>query len=319
MNDSARVDDWLVEAARAGRRYHFRHKAPWRHNLIGAAALASVALGVAALVGLARVMNPWVYVPVAGVGFGLLYYTLLAIPVHEASHGMMFLAAHPGRRKRWNTIVGWACALPFGVHYQRHWAEGHVTHHIHPLEDDDPQAFNRETGWPLAGLLALLFLVPGYALVHRFTVKRQTGYGGSSGAVLAVFAAIWVATLAGAVALSGWPLAFALAYGLQVVAALNQIKGSLEHGGALVFDPDRLFRSRSSMVPLRRLLPMFYVTIYHFEHHLNYTVPWYDLPRYHRDVLALTPPDLRPAIFNVDLLAQLAGRKGPIRRLPEVV
>jgi fatty acid desaturase len=121
------------------------------------------------------------------------------------------------------------------------------------------------------------------------------------------------------VVLQGWRLAFALAYGLQVLAALNQLKGSLEHGGEIAFDPDRLLRSRSSMVPLQRLLPMFYVTIYHFEHHLNYAVPWYDLPRYHRDVHALVPPDLRGEIFNADLLAQLAGHKGPVPRAGDQV
>ncbi|MEZ5293662.1 MAG: fatty acid desaturase [Vicinamibacterales bacterium] len=309
---SATADDWLTRAARAGMRYHYRHKTPWRHNAINLGAVALVALGIAGLVALGRVVETWTYVPLAGAGFGLLYYTLLAIPVHEGSHGMMILAADAGRRKRWNTALGWACALPFGVHYQRHWAEGHVTHHVHPIEDDDPQAYNRETGRPLALVLALLLLVPGAALVHRFTVRRQTGYGGSSLPVFAAFVGIWTAVLTTAVATSGWMLALALAYGLQVLAALNQLKGALEHGGDIAFDPDRLLRSRSSIVPLRALLPMFNVTIYHFEHHLNYSVPWYDLPRYHRDVRALVPADLQPEIFNTDLLAQLAGHKGRI-------
>lgn len=306
--------DWLTAAARAGQRYHYRHKTPWRHNLIGVAALGLAALGVAGLIALVAAVDHWAIVPVAGVGFGLCYYTVLGIPVHEASHGMMFLARDSARRRRWNTAIGWACALPFGIHYQRHWAEGHVTHHIHPLEDDDPQAFNRLTGRPLAEVLALLLLVPGAALVHRFTVKRLTGYGGSSRGVLAAFAAFWAAVLAASTAVFGVKVALALGYGLQVLAALNQVKGALEHGGAIASDPDRLLRSRSSIVALRALLPMFYVTIYHFEHHLNYAVPWYDLPRYHRDIRHLVPAALQPSIFNAELLAQLAGHKGAIPR-----
>jgi len=312
MASTPSLNDWLTAAARAGQRYHYRHKTPWRHNVIGLAALALAVLAAAGLVALVVSLDHWTVVPVAGVGFGFCYYTLLGIPVHEASHGMMFLAHDSGRRRRWNTAIGWACALPFGIHYRRHWAEGHVTHHIHPLEDDDPQAFNRLTGGPLARVLALLLLVPGAALVHRFTVRRPTGYGGSSTGVLAAFVAIWVVGLTAAATLYGAKVALALAYGLQVLAALNQVKGALEHGGAIAFDPDRLLRSRSSIVALRALLPMFYVTIYHFEHHLNYAVPWYDLPRYHRDIRELVPAALRPSIFNADLYAQLAGHKGPI-------
>jgi fatty acid desaturase len=132
--------------------------------------------------------------------------------------------------------------------------------------------------------------------------------------VFAAFAVLWAVALPAAVAVYGWKAALALAYGLQVLAALNQVKGSLEHGGEIAFDPDRLLRSRSSLFPFCLLLPMFYVTIYHFEHHLNYAVPWYDLPRYHRDVGRLMPGAMRSDIFNEELFAQLAGHKGRIRR-----
>ena len=310
--------DWLTAGARAGQKYHYRHKIPWRHNLIGVLVLAAVAGGIAGLLALGRVTSSWMYVPLAGVGFGFLYYTLLGIPVHEASHGMMFLANDAKRRKRWNSTIGWCCALPFGIHYGRHWEEGHVTHHIHPFEADDPQAYNRLTGRTLASVLALLLLVPGAALFHRFTVKRATGFGGSSPAVFIGFLAIWILTLSAVVVEYGWHVALAMAYGLQVVAALNQLKGSLEHGGEIAFDPDRLLRSRDSMIPWRALLPMFYVTIYHFEHHLNYAVPWYDLPRYHRDVRAFVPAFVHPDVFNEDLLAQLAGYKGRIPTTPQL-
>jgi len=309
--------DWLTAAARAGTPYHFRHKTPSRHNLIGVAVLTAIAGGMAILLAAARSTPGWVYVPIAGAGFGFLYYPLLAIVVHEASHGMMFLSADPRRRRRWNRIIGWACAIPFGIHYRRHWEAGHLTHHVHPLEADDPQAFNRATGRRLAAVLALLLLVPGAALVHRFAFKRRTGFGGSSCSVFVLFAALWTVILTAAVSGSGWKTALALAYGLQVLAALNQIKGALEHGGAVAFDPERLLRSRSTLVAWRLWLPMFYVTIYHFEHHLNYAVPWYDLPRYHRAVRALVPTALQADIFNVDLVAQLAGRKGRIARAPE--
>jgi len=311
-------NDWLTAAARAGTPYHFRRKTPWRHNLIGIAVLATIGLGIVSLLALAGSMRAWAYVPIAGLGFGLLYYPLLAIVVHEASHGMMFLSADPRRRRRCNRVIGWVCAVPFGIHYRRHWEAGHLTHHVHPLEPTDPQAFNHETGRRLAVVLALLLLVPGAALVHRFAFRRRSGFGGSSIAVFAAFVALWTAILSATVWMSGWKPALALAYGLQVLAALNQIKGALEHGGPIADDPERLFRSRSTIVRWRVCLPMFYVTLYHFEHHLNYAVPWYDLPRYHRDVRALVPAALQRDIFNADLLAQLAGHKGRIARAPEL-
>ena len=301
-----------MSAARAGKRYHFQDKNPWRHNVIGLSALIAVVVAIFALLGLSTAARSWVYVPLAGVGFGLCYYSLLGIGVHEASHGMMILCADPERRRFWNRIIGWACAIPFAIHYRRHWEEGHFTHHIRPAETDDPQAYNRLTGWPLGLLLFALLFIPGFAFIHRFTTKRPSGIGGSSVGVLLVFVALWVTSLSLAVHTYGWSAALALIYGLHALAALNQLKGSLEHGGDVAFDPDPLLRSRSAMFPLRALLPMFYVTIYHFEHHLNYAVPWYNLPKYHRAVRALVPQELRGEIFNSDLFAQLAGRKGLI-------
>jgi fatty acid desaturase len=304
--------DWLTRAARAGKRYHFQAKTPWVHNLIGLSSLIVVVIVIFALLELSGSLTAGVYVPLAGVAFGFCYYSLLGIGVHEASHGMMILCAGAERRTFWNRVIGWICAVPFGAHYRRHWEEGHFTHHSRPIESDDPQAFNRQTGWRLGLLLFVLLFIPGSAFVHRFTTKRPSGMGGSSPAVLVGFVTLWGTVFSLVVHSYGWPAAVAMAYGLQVLAALNQLKGALEHGGDVAFDRNPLLRSRSVMLPLRILLPMFYVTIYHFEHHLNYTVPWYDLPRYHRDVRALAPQELHDEIFNADLFAQLAGRKGPI-------
>ena len=310
--DESAHHDWLTHAVRAGKRYHFQYKTSWRHNMIGITVLTAVAIGIAGLLLLSTIVRSWLYVPLAGIGFGLCYYTLFALVVHEASHGMMFLFSDSKRRKRCNRAIGWVCATPFAIHYRRHWEECHLTHHLRPVAADDPQAFNRLTGKLLAFVVLLLLLVPGSALIHSFSRKRSSGIGGSSPGVMMAFVAIWSVLIPAAVYIYSWPAALALVYGLHVVSAMNQVKGSLEHGGEIAFDREPLLRSRSAMFPLRVFWPMFYVTIYHFEHHLNYTVPWYDLPKYHRDVRALVPRDLHSEIFNSDLFAQLAGRKGAI-------
>ena len=54
---------------------------------------------------------------VGGTLLGLLFFALLILVNHEASHGM-FLVARDGRRaRRWNRIFGWATSLPFGMHF----------------------------------------------------------------------------------------------------------------------------------------------------------------------------------------------------------
>ncbi|MEC9398025.1 MAG: fatty acid desaturase, partial [Myxococcota bacterium] len=93
---------------------------------------------------------------------------------------------------------------------------------------------------------------------------------------------------------------------MQILSALNEIKGALEHGGEVAFHPEPLLRSRTSLFPGRNLIMPLNISM-HFEHHLNHTVPWYDLMNYHRAIYPLVPEELRSNIFNHDILTQLRG------------
>jgi fatty acid desaturase len=313
--DAAPGDDWLKRALRAGRPHQFQAQSPALHNLLNLGVLAFLGAAFAGTIALATRLPAPVYVPLGALVAGTLYYPLFGVVVHEASHDMFFLAADARRRRALNRAVGWLFTLPFGVHYVRHWEEGHHVHHLRAAEDDDPQRFNCETGAALVRVLLPLVLVPGYAAVHRLGRRRPTGAGGSSPWTLVALVAFWASLCAVTVPTIGWAAPAALFWGLGVLSAWNQIKGALEHGGDIAREANPLLRSRSSLFPLRSLFPFFWVTTYHFEHHLNYSVPWYALPRYHRDIVDLAPEAWRDELWNRDLLAQLAGRKGGLPAL----
>ncbi|MBK8260341.1 MAG: fatty acid desaturase [Nannocystis sp.] len=300
---------WAEECARVGRRFHWRAGAAWRHNAVNACfLLVHLSLVAAAVRGV--MLAPWYLgVPLGGLVLGALFFLLLAVGVHEASHGMFFVAADRERRTNLNRAVGWLLAVPFGIHYGRHWERGHKVHHARPLEPDDPQRFNIDTGRALARTVALFLLIPGYALVHRYGSGRARAPGRTSPAVLIFFLALWAALIA-ALSLTGLGrVALALVLALQVAAAINQIKGALEHGGDVGAAEELLLRSRTLTTRLGPWLLPFYVTVFHFEHHLVDQVPWYRLRAFHRALDGRVPAALRPRLFRADLLRVLAGRE----------
>ena len=117
---AARGGAWVKECALIGRRFHWRAGSHWRHNAVNAGFLV-VHLLLAAAAIRAVVGAPWfIGVPLGGLALGLIFFLLLAIGVHEASHGMFFVAADRDRRHALNRAVGWVLAVPFGIHYGHH-------------------------------------------------------------------------------------------------------------------------------------------------------------------------------------------------------
>jgi fatty acid desaturase len=295
----------------AGKQFHFLRQSPWRHNLLNLTCFATVL----ALLGLTAAASQWlpaaIYLPLASLGFGIGIFALLILVVHEASHGMFIIGGDSARRQFWNRCFGWLVAVPTGIHYVRQWEVGHIIHHVSPLTAEDPQAFNRTTGPELWRLLVLSILVPGYGFVRRLRRKRTVASGRAGSGVLLVFVGFWLVTMAACGLRFGWTVPVALFLGQQVTLVLNEIKGALEHGGEIAFDPDPLLRSRTTFFPLRLIVLPWHISL-HFEHHLSMCVPWYRLMAYHRAVLPHVPPDLRPWIFNRNPVAQLQGRIGAV-------
>jgi fatty acid desaturase len=306
---------WVRDAIRAGQRYHYRTKNPVAHNARNLGWMMALSAGVGLVVSLGDDLHPALYLPIAPWLLGGLYFGLFILVVHEASHGMFFLSPrHRGLERAVNRGVGWAVAVWFAVHYTKHWEQGHLEHHVRPLEPDDPQRFSTLVGPALWKKLALTLWVPGFLLVDR-TLGRQrleSGKSTSSKGVILGFVLCWGTAMTLAGLLVHPSVSIAIFLGLHVITALNHVKGALEHGGAIGREDDFLFRSRTSIFPGRRVLMPFNIT-FHFEHHLNFGVPWYDLGRYQRDLHGMVPRPVWEDVINHAPLDQLHDRLGGLR------
>lgn len=307
-----RPPPWVDAAIRAGRPYAFKDKRPLVHNAINLSALACL-LVVAVLTGWASTrLVWWAYLPLAALAFGWVYFGLFVLVVHEASHNMFLIFRDRSLQRKVNRIAGWMVTPLFATHYGKHWERGHVEHHIRPMEPDDPQR-SVATGKTLLGLILGYLLVPGFLVYDRTVRRKQKKAGKSSGSkgVIVFFVCFWATVCTVAALAVGWPLAVGLYLGIPTVACFNLVKGSLEHGGAIGLEASPFLRSRTSLFPLRHLLMPFNITL-HFEHHLNFQVPWYDLPRYQRDLRAIVPEAVQADVIDHALLDQLAGRLGGV-------
>jgi len=295
---------WLREAIALGNQFHFRKQQALLHNArnVGTALLLVGLVGV--VLALASHLPVVPYVFVGGACLGLCFFALIVLVVHEASHGMFVISRVRARAKFWNRVAGWAVAIPFSINYARHWEEGHLIHHERPMAEGDPQTENLLTGPALLFMLLRMLFIPGYVFLWNPSRKYRTQrwLPLASGLIWAVLVALCLRQF-------GWASLGALLFGLQVLGALNQVKGSLEHGGDIAREPNRNLRSRTSLFPLRWLLMPFNISI-HFEHHLNQSVPWYALLRYHRALLRVVPEVVQGEVFNARVFEQLMGRRG---------
>jgi fatty acid desaturase len=302
---------WVYDAVAAGQRHHHRTRNPWVHNAINLGATAALLAGVGLVLSASRAVHPALYIPGAALLFGLLYFALFILIIHEASHSMYVLSADKKRAKLFNRLCGTVLAPLFAVDYRKHWEVGHLEHHVRPLEPSDPQRFSLPVGPELRRRLLMTLFVPGYLFYERTIgrTKVSAGKSSSSKPTIIAFILMWVGILTVAGLSFGYPAAIALFWGVMVVASFNLVKGGLEHGGAIGQEEDPLFRSRSTLFFGRRLLMPFNITL-HFEHHLNFSVPWYALPRYQRDLAAIVPPAVFADVVNHAPLEQLTGRLG---------
>ncbi len=294
---------WVRQAIRAGNELHFRKTPPLRHNLINLAAAAGVLGAVGGVMALGGVLPPALYLPLAVPALGALYFSVFVLIIHECSHNMFLIHSDQERTKRINHWIGIAAAMPLFTDYVNHWEKGHIYHHLHPCEEGDKQHVHTYTGARLWRTLLKLLLIPGYAV----TLNPSKGYPGSAKRV-AITLVMWAGFIALTGLLISWtvPVAFVLAF--NVVQMLNLLKKSQEHGDGLEDEPDPIFRTRTYFNPLRSLGSPFNIS-YHFEHHLNFSVPWYNLPAYHKLVYALTPAPLRPLLYNHDYIGHLNGKR----------
>jgi fatty acid desaturase len=106
-------------------------------------------------------------------------------------------------------------------------------------------------------------------------------------------------------------VAVAIVFAWNVAAGLTMTKVAQEHGSGLESEPDPYLRSRTYLYGSQKLTSPFNIH-YHFEHHANFNVPWYLLPRYHARVRELMPAQLHPYYITrgwKQFFGQLAGTR----------
>ncbi|NET38296.1 MAG: hypothetical protein F6K19_40905, partial [Cyanothece sp. SIO1E1] len=226
---------WLRAGILLGNRFHFRHQHPSHHNRLNLSLLLSILLGAGGLAYLGTQLPPLVFIPLGAFGFGLIYFMLFILVVHEASHQMFIVLKNLQQARRWNRLLGWMVCIPFGVEYVKHWEIGHSIHHLHPTTSADPQncAETIYTGKPLFQKLAKDLLIPGYALLrigHRCPAEQE--YGSNRQLMMGAIG-VWAVWLSLTTLYLSWAVAIASLLGLQILVGLNTLKITMEHGGKL--------------------------------------------------------------------------------------
>lgn len=293
--------EWIQQGIKLGNTFHYRRKKPTIHNTFNISVLCLILSWIGGLFFLGNVLPPWVFIPLGSLGFGLSYFMLIILVVHEASHQMFIILKNLKWARAWNRSFGWLVCIPFGINYIQHWETGHLIHHSYPVEPQDPQNCPETvyTGSKLWRYLAKVMLIPGYAILRP----------GSTCPAAKAYSQNWKLTAgaASSIIIAGvletyyfhWQVAVSALIGLQVLVALNTLKISMEHGGKIGLSHHYLLRSCSSFFPFRQLLMPLNITL-HFEHHLNCCVPWYDLVNYHKALADIIPHDLKSSLFKFD-------------------
>ncbi len=297
--------DWLREIMSAGNDFHYVKQSPWKHNLLNLSMLALVLCAYAAVLLAGAVVSPWIYIPIACFSLGCLIFSLFVLVIHECSHTMFVLLKDRDRSRRWNHLIGRVFASLLFTDYLTHWAEGHVTHHLHPVEEIDPQNPDPLDGKRLLKRY-LLLLVPGTSMA----INPSQKYGFSVERLLPGALVHGGLMVAGGL-LIHWQVALVVAWSFNCAAALNLTKVAQEHASGLGTEPDPYLRSRTYFYPTRFLTSPFCIN-YHFEHHANFNVPWYRLRAYHKRMLQLMPAALHPYYLTRGLgefFLQLAGKR----------
>lgn len=295
--------EWLRRGMQAGSAFHVKKKIPWRHNTINILALCFWWVLFFAFMALAAVLPVWAYLPIAALGFGTLMFGWAILVIHECSHDMFIATRSPKRTRWWNNRIGRLASAFMFTAYVEHWEKGHRIHHLEPCEEADPQDRHPLTGKALYREYLKLALIPGVFIAMNPSAKYPGGLKRTLHGV-----ALWTPLFVyGVKFISPWiPLAFFLSF--HVTMALNLTKKAQEHGAGLAHEPDFFLRSRTYFYPLWQLFSPYCIN-YHFEHHLNFKVPWYSLPAYHEALRELMPRELQPYFFHNEFMAQLAGTK----------
>ena len=215
----------------------------------------------------------------------------LAVLMHDATHYRLF-----GNR-RWNEFAGELLAwlFLFTLHGYR---KNHFAHHRHLNTEDDPDWARKKDdpyfALPQDGKGVAVRLLKGICGVRFFTearnVARAKHLQHAPSRLKIRRGLFYGAVLASAAYWQLWPLL--LKYWIVPVmtslAFILYVRSLAEHhGGAMIWDGDMLRGSRHlDATWWEKFLLAPHNVHYHVDHHLYPSVPYYNLPRLHAQLLA---------------------------------
>ena len=293
--------EWMKQVVRIGKDFHVRQQLPLKHNILNTCCAIFIwSLCVGCFWSVSNLS--WTMTIVLGLFTGSLFFAHFILIIHEASHNMFWLSSDTKKTKEMNRLIGICASIPFFTEYVLHWEKGHITHHLHPCEENDPQNPDPLYGKRLYKTLLILWCVPFYFIKtnpsQKYPNKGKRFLSGLLVWSLFLYPIFSLKTL----------VMFVLAW--NTVNTLNLLKISQEHGGDLANEELPILRSRTYFYfyPLQFLCSPFFIN-YHFEHHANFNVPWYLLPKYHKTILPIVPTELRPYYFHREYIRQMQGKK----------
>jgi fatty acid desaturase len=214
-------------------------------------------------------------------------FALYSILGHEAAHRLLF------SKKAVNDLVGrWAVAYPAFVPLDV-YRRSHFAHHKDEFGPNEPD-LNLYNGYPITR-----------ASLRRKLTRDARGTSGwknlqgllgafrsaSARPVALRILASQVMVLVVLLAIGGWsrwwlyPLLW-LAPWMTVWRVLNRLRSIAEHGGMMRSDDRRLTTHVVRQSWLARFWIVPFNTGWHLAHHADMGVPFQDLPRFHRELVA---------------------------------
>jgi fatty acid desaturase len=224
---------------------------------------------------------PWV-IRVAGMVLIGIFIQAIAILMHEALHGNLFRSA---RLNRWTTFAFGVPAFFSGTAYK----VAHLNHHrqTRTKQDQDEISNLGKTPAQYRAIFYALFFAATF--MYLFTVLPRTAiqigtYKERCAVALEYTAIVVICTGVITWGVSAGHADWLLWYWilpLQVAMFLSNIRGLSEH---LCTSMDQLLE-KTRTIRSNGLVSFLMLNLnYHLEHHLFPGVPWYNLPKVHKEL-----------------------------------
>jgi fatty acid desaturase len=207
----------------------------------------------------------------------------ISLFTHEGVHGTLC------RNPRWNRWISALCAWPVLQNFAAYKVL-HLQHHSHLGQEGDPDHYPNYTRWTWLQFAMhwgrLLLGYPAYITAIPILGFRQGSRDDriwiafETGMCVLLMTIVLLSPLPWALFIHGWLIPMA------IINTLVNIRGMSQHT-LLEQANDPILGTRSILT--NRVTRFFMCNEnYHLEHHLYPGVPWYNLPRLHRE--------LRPAL-----------------------